>query len=96
MTFRKAFHTTDEKECVCMHTHTCTHTHAHTYGTIPNNEPDIIIRDNEKGTCMLIDVAISGDRNVIKKEPRKSQGTTENSHIVHCTHTSESTNVKMQ
>ena len=33
--------------------------------TIPNNKPDIIIRDNEKGTCMLIDVAISGDRNVI-------------------------------
>ena len=29
---------------------------------IPNNKPDIIIRDNEKGTCMLIDVAISGDR----------------------------------
>jgi hypothetical protein len=29
------------------------------------------IRDNEKGTCMLIDVAISGDRNVIKKEPEK-------------------------
>jgi len=26
--------------------------------TIPNNKPDIIIRDNEKGTCMLIDVAI--------------------------------------
>ena len=22
--------------------------------TIPNNKPDIIIRDNEKGTCMLI------------------------------------------
>jgi len=34
----------------------------------PNNKPDIIIRDNEKGTCMLIDVAISGDRNVIKKK----------------------------
>ena len=33
---------------------------------IPNNKPDIIIRDNEKGTCMLIDVAISRDRNVIK------------------------------
>ena len=32
--------------------------------TIPNNKPDIIIRDFEKGTCMLIDV-ISGDRNVI-------------------------------
>jgi len=26
--------------------------------TIPKNEPDIIIRDNEKGTCILIDVAI--------------------------------------
>jgi len=39
--------------------------------TIHNNRPDIIIRDNEKGTCMLIDVAISGDRNVIKKEAKK-------------------------
>ena len=39
--------------------------------TIPNNKPDIIIRDNGKGTCMLIDVAISGDRNVIKKEAEK-------------------------
>ena len=36
--------------------------------TIPNNKPDIITRDNEKGTCMLIDIAISGHRNVIKKE----------------------------
>jgi len=39
--------------------------------TIPNNKPDIIILDNEKGTCMLIDVAISGDSNVIKKEIEK-------------------------
>jgi hypothetical protein len=39
--------------------------------TIPNNKPYIIIRDNEKGTCVLIDVAISGDRNVIKKEAEK-------------------------
>jgi hypothetical protein len=39
--------------------------------TISNNKPDIIIRDNEKGTCILIDVAISGDRNVIKKEAEK-------------------------
>jgi len=39
--------------------------------TIPNNKPDIIFRDNEKGTCMLIDAAISGDRNVIKKETDK-------------------------
>jgi len=36
-----------------------------------NNKPDIIIRDNEKRTRMLIDVAISGDRNVIKKEAEK-------------------------
>ena len=36
--------------------------------TIPNNKPDIIIRDNEKRTCIKIDVAISGDSNVIKKE----------------------------
>ena len=40
--------------------------------TVPNNKPDIINRDNEKGTyIMLIDVAISGDRNVIKKEAEK-------------------------
>jgi hypothetical protein len=39
--------------------------------TIPSNKPDIIIRHNEKGTCMLIDVAIAGDRNVIKKEAEK-------------------------
>jgi hypothetical protein len=36
-----------------------------------NNKPDIIIRDNEKRTCMLIDVAISGDRNVIMKQAEK-------------------------
>ena len=35
------------------------------------NKPDIIIRDNENGTCVLIDIAISGDRNVIKKEAEK-------------------------
>ena len=56
--------------------------------TIPNNKPDIIIRDNEKGTCKLRDIAISGDRNVIKKEAQKSRN--------YCTHTSESTNVKVQ
>jgi hypothetical protein len=39
--------------------------------TIPNNKPDIIIRDNEKGTFMLIDVPIPGNRNVIKKEAEK-------------------------
>jgi len=42
--------------------------------TILNNKPDIIIRDNEKGTCMLMDVANAGDRNVInplKAEKRR-------------------------
>jgi hypothetical protein len=39
--------------------------------TILSNKPDIIIRDNEKGTCMLIDVAVSGESNVIKKEAEK-------------------------
>ena len=37
-----------------------------------NNKPDIIISDdNNKGTYMLIDVAIPGDRKVIKKEAEK-------------------------
>ena len=39
--------------------------------TIHSNKLDIIILDNEKGTCVLIDVVISGDRNVIKKEAEK-------------------------
>jgi len=39
--------------------------------TIPNNKPDTIIRDNEKGTYMLIEVVIYGDGNVIKKEAEK-------------------------
>jgi hypothetical protein len=39
--------------------------------TITDNKPDIIIRDNEKETCVLIDVAIPGDRNVMKKEAEK-------------------------
>jgi hypothetical protein len=39
--------------------------------TVPNNKPEIVILDNGKETCMLIDVAIPGDRNVIKKEGEK-------------------------
>ena len=35
------------------------------------NNNNKIIRDNEQGTVILIDVAISGDRNVIKKKPRR-------------------------
>jgi hypothetical protein len=112
--------------------------------TISNNKPDIIMCYNETITCMLLDVAVSEDRNVIKKETEKilkykeliieihcmwnvkekvipvitggnwdhcrliqtvpeqhmekacNQGTTKNSHIGHCTHTSESTNVKVR
>jgi len=40
--------------------------------TIPNNKLDIIIQDSEKGTRLLLDVSISGDRNVIKNEAKKS------------------------
>jgi hypothetical protein len=40
-------------------------------GTFPSNRPDIIIHDCEKGTCMLIHVAISEGRNVSKKEANK-------------------------
>jgi hypothetical protein len=39
--------------------------------TILNNKPDIMIRDNEKRTCVLIDVAIPANRNVIKKKAEK-------------------------
>jgi hypothetical protein len=39
--------------------------------TIPDNKPDIIIHDNEKRTCMLIDVEILRDGNVIKKGGEK-------------------------
>jgi hypothetical protein len=42
-----------------------------TYRTIPNNKPDIVIRDNNKETRVLVGVAISGDRKVIKKEAEK-------------------------
>jgi hypothetical protein len=39
--------------------------------TIANNKPDIIIVKTKKGTCTLKDVAIPGDRNLIKKEAEK-------------------------
>ena len=34
------------------------HQQMQTNTTISNNKPDIIMRDNEEGTCVLIDVAI--------------------------------------
>jgi hypothetical protein len=36
--------------------------------TDTNNKPNSIIRDNIQGKCMSIDVAVPGDRKVIKKE----------------------------
>jgi len=36
-----------------------------------NNKADIIIHNNKIRTCMLIDVANPGDRNVIKIEAEK-------------------------
>jgi hypothetical protein len=40
--------------------------------TVPNSEPEIIICDNRKGTYMLIEAVILGDRNVIKIVAKKS------------------------
>jgi hypothetical protein len=37
----------------------------------PNNKADIIIRCNEKGTCLLVDAVISGPGNVTKTEAEK-------------------------
>jgi len=38
---------------------------------IPNNKLDIIICGNQKGTRMSVDVAIPGDRNVVKERDEK-------------------------
>ena len=38
---------------------------------ISNNKRDMIIPDNKKGKCMLMDNANPRDRNVIKKEAEK-------------------------
>ena len=39
--------------------------------TVPDNKPDIIICNNEKGTCVLIDVSVPGAKNLMKKEAEK-------------------------
>jgi hypothetical protein len=39
--------------------------------TIPSNKTDVIIHDNKKGTCLLIDVAVPEHRNVIEKGAEK-------------------------
>jgi hypothetical protein len=35
-----------------------------------NNKHDIVICDNERGTCRLLGVAVSADINMIKKETK--------------------------
>jgi hypothetical protein len=39
--------------------------------TASNNKLDIITRDNKQETCMSIDVALSADRNMNKKQAKK-------------------------
>jgi hypothetical protein len=61
----------------------------------PNNKPDIIISGNEKGACMLTDVAIPGDRNGIKKEAEKilnNKDITIKLHDVECKNKSDTSN----
>jgi hypothetical protein len=36
-----------------------------------NNKPEFTVRDNGKETCPVEQIAISVDRNYIKKEPEK-------------------------
>jgi arginyl-tRNA synthetase len=38
---------------------------------IPNNKPNIIVRDDKQVTYMSTDVAIPADRNVVKREAEK-------------------------
>jgi len=51
--------------------------------TTLNSKPDIIILDNEKRTIMLIDIAISGDINVIKKEAENTLKYRDLSYLLH-------------
>ena len=44
------------------------HQQVQTDRTNPHNKPEIIIRDYEKSICLLTGIAVSGDRNVIKKD----------------------------
>jgi len=43
----------------------------HTDREVTANRPDIIIKNNKKKRCTLIDVAIPADRNVVQKEAEK-------------------------
>ena len=43
----------------------------HTDRCIPANRPDIIIKDMKSKRCLLIDVSVPADKNVISKEAEK-------------------------
>ena len=43
----------------------------HTDRKVTANRPDIIIKNKKEKTCTLIDVAITADRNVVRKEAEK-------------------------
>jgi len=43
----------------------------HTYGEFVENRLDVRIKNKEEKTCLLINVAISADRNVTQKEAGK-------------------------
>jgi len=48
------------------------HQAVHTDREVTANRPDIIIKNKKEKTCMLIDVAITADRNVVQKEAEKN------------------------
>ena len=58
-----------------------------TDSTIPNNKPDSTMHDNVTETCVLVDVAESGERNVIKKETQILNIKTEIQHMWNVTTT---------
>jgi hypothetical protein len=43
----------------------------HTDREVTANRPDIIIKNKKEKTCILIDVAIPADRNVVQREVEK-------------------------
>jgi hypothetical protein len=60
--------------------------------TEPSLTINQIIHDNRKGICMLIDVAISGCRNVIKKGAEKTLKYNGNTVHVKCKNESDTSN----
>jgi hypothetical protein len=45
----------------------------HTGRGVITNRPDIIIKNKKEKTCILIDVAMPADRNIVLKEAEKKQ-----------------------